>query len=376
MGLGVGLIGSGYMGKCHALAWTSVATVFSDVGRPQLVALADATPELAREQAEAFGFCRGTGDWRDLISDPAVDVVSIAAPNQFHADMAVAALEAGKHVWCEKPMATSLEDAVRMRDAARRSGKTAILGYNYIQNPMIRHARKLIAEGRIGDVNHIRLEMDEDYMADPAEPFYWKSEKRSGYGALDDFAVHPLSLLAVLHGRITSVVADMAKPYPDRPANDGGRRNVENHDIAQALFRTELGASGVLMVNRSAWGRKGRIALQIFGSKGSILYDQERMNELQIYSTEDPTDLQGYRTILAAPPHPPYRQFIPAPGHGLGFNELKVIECHELLKTISGEHDAYVIDFERGLEIERTVHAVAQSAEGGIWIEVKPAGLE
>lgn len=375
MRLGVGLIGSGYMGKCHALAWTSVATVFPDVRRPRLVTLADVTPELARQQAEALGFGRGTGDWRDLISDPAVDVVSIAAPNQFHADMAVAALEAGKHVWCEKPMATSLEDAIRMRDAARRSGKTAILGYNYIQNPMIRHARKLIAEGRIGDVNHIRLKMDEDYMADPAEPFYWKSEKISGYGALDDFAVHPLSLLAVLHGRITSVVADMAKPYPDRPANNGGRRNVENHDIAQALFRTELGASGVLMVNRSAWGRKGRIALQIFGSKGSILYDQERMNELQLYSTEDPTDLQGYRTILAAPPHPPYREFIPAPGHGLGFNELKVIECHELLQAISGDHDAYVIDFERGLEIERTVHAIAQSAEGGMWIEVKPAGL-
>lgn len=376
MGLGVGLIGSGYMGKCHALAWTSVATVFPGIGRPRLVALADATPELAQQQAEALGFGRGTGDWRYLISDPAVDVVSIAAPNQFHADMAVAALEAGKHVWCEKPMATSLEDAIRMRDAARRSGMTAILGYNYIQNPMIRHARKLIAEGWIGEVNHIRLEMDEDYMADPAEPFYWKSEKRSGYGALDDFAVHPLALLAVLHGRITSVVADMAIPYAERPTGDGTRRPVENHDIAQALFRTELGASGVLMVNRSAWGRKGRIALQVFGSKGSILYDQERMNELQIYSTEDPTDLLGYRTILAAPPHPPYRQFIPAPGHGLGFNELKVIECHELLRAISGEHDAYVIDFERGLEIERTMHAAAQSAEGGIWIEVKPAGRQ
>lgn len=370
MGLGVGLIGSGYMGKCHALAWTSVATVFPGIGRPSLVALADATTELAQKQAHALGFDRGTGNWRVLLADPAIDVISIAAPNQFHADMAVAALEAGKHVWCEKPMATSIEDAIRMRDAARRSGKKAILGYNYIQNPMIRQARKLIAEGRIGEVNHIRLEMDEDYMADPAEPFYWKSEERSGYGALDDFAVHPLSLLAVLHGRITSVVADMAKPYPERPTGDGARRPVENHDIAQALFRTELGASGVLMVNRSAWGRKGRIALQIFGSKGSILFDQERMNELQIYSTDDAAGLQGYRTVLAAPSHTPYRQFIPAPGHGLGFNELKVIECHELLQAISGKCDAHVIDFERGLEIERVVHAMAQSAEGGVWVKV------
>ncbi|WP_377276403.1 Gfo/Idh/MocA family protein [Rhizobium sp. R86522] len=370
MGLGVGLIGSGYMGKCHALAWTSVATVFPDVHRPRLVALADATSELALQQAQAFGFSRGTGDWRDLISDPAIDVVSIAAPNQFHAEMAIAALESGKHVWCEKPMATSLEDSTRMLDAARRSGRTAILGYNYIQNPMIRHARTLIAEGKIGIVNHIRLEMDEDYMADPAEPFYWKSEQRSGYGALDDFAVHPLSLLSVLHGRITSVVADMAKPYSERPTRDGGRRTVENHDIAQALFRTDTAASGVLMVNRSAWGRKGRISLQIFGSKGSILFDQERMNELQIFSTNDPTNLQGYRTILSAPDHTPYRQFIPAPGHGLGFNELKVIECYELLQAISGSRGAHVIDFERGLEIERVVHAMAQSAQDGKWVDV------
>lgn len=371
MGLGVGLIGSGYMGKCHALAWTSVATVFPDVDRPRLVALAEATPELAQHKAQAFGFGRSTADWRDLVTDPAIDVISIAAPNQFHAEMAVAALEAGKHVWCEKPMATSLEDATRMWNAAKRSGRTAILGYNYIQNPMIRHARNLIAEGRIGSVNHIRLEMDEDYMADPAEPFYWKSEKRSGYGALDDFAVHPLSMLSVLHERITSVIADMARPYPQRPTTDGGRRAVENHDIAQALFRTQSGASGVLMVNRSAWGRKGRIAIQIFGSKGSILFDQERMNELQIYSTDDVAGLHGYRTILAAPIHEPYHQFIPAPGHGLGFNELKVIECHELLKMISGDQHAYVVDFERGLAIERAVHAMAQSAENGAWVQVE-----
>ncbi|MDO6966582.1 Gfo/Idh/MocA family protein [Rhizobium alvei] len=370
MGLGVGLIGSGYMGKCHAMAWTSVATVFPDVERPRLVALADATDELAARYSKSFGFSRGTGDWRELIADPAIDVISVAAPNQFHADMAIAALEAGKHVWCEKPMATSLADATRMQEAAKRSGRIAILGYNYIQNPMIRLARSVIDEGRIGTVNHIRLEMDEDFMADAAAPFYWKSDKASGYGALDDFAVHPLSLLSVLHGRITSVVADMAKPYAARPLRDGGQREVENHDIAQALFRTEGGASGVLMVNRSAWGRKGRIALQIFGSKGSILFDQERMNELQIYSADDREGLQGYRTILASPAHPPYRQFVPAPGHGLGFNELKVIECHELLGRIAGRGDAHVIDFSAGLEIERVVHAMARSAEKRGWVDV------
>lgn len=369
MTLGIGLIGSGYMGKCHAMAWANVATVFADVERPRLVALADATDELATRYSRNFGFERATGDWKTLVSDPDIHVISIAAPNQFHAEMAVAALEAGKHVWCEKPMATRYDDALRMATAARRSGSVAILGYNYVQNPIIRLAKKLINDGKIGRVNHIRLEMDEDYMANASEPFYWKSESSSGYGALDDFAVHPLSLLHVFHGRIVEVCADMAKPYERRPTKDGGSREVENFDISTALFRTELGASGVLAVNRSAWGRKGRIALQIYGSEGTILFDQERFNELQLYTTADEPEAQGFRTILAAPGHPPYRQFIPAPGHGLGFNELKVIEAREFISAIHGQ-PAQVINFEDGLQIEATVHAIALSAQQAKWISV------
>jgi predicted dehydrogenase len=367
--IGVGLIGTGYMGKCHALAWNAVKAVFGEGPRPRLAHLAEASPDLAARRAAEFGFERATGDWRALIADPAVEVVSITTPNAFHAEMAVAALEAGKHVWCEKPMATAFADAERMAAAAQASGKTAILGYNYIQNPMIRHIGRLLEEGAIGTVNHVRIEMDEDFMADPATPFSGKSEAASGYGALDDFAVHPLSLLRVLFGGIARVMAHMAKPYADRPTRDGSRRAVETHDIASVLFELETGASGVLSVNRSAWGRKGRIALQIFGSAGSIVFDQERMNELQLYTTADRASEQGYRTILAAPHHPPYDRFIPAPGHGLGFNDLKIIECHELLNAIAG-HPARVIDFAAGLEIERTIHAMARSHQEGRWVAV------
>src|SRR5690606_10509031 len=185
--IGVGLIGTGYMGKCHALAWTSVKAVFGDGPRPALVHLAEVNAEIARQKADEFGFAKATGDWRELIADPAVEVVSVTTPNAFHAEMAIAALEAGKHVWCEKPMAVALADAERMAEAAKASGKTAILGYNYIQNPLIRQIGVLLAEGAIGEVNHVRLEMDEDFMADPEALFYWKSEASSGYGALDDF---------------------------------------------------------------------------------------------------------------------------------------------------------------------------------------------
>jgi predicted dehydrogenase len=367
--LNIGLIGTGYMGKCHALAWNAVASVFGDVPRPHLAMLAESSQGLAERKAQELGFARATGDWRLLVADPEIDVVSITTPNAFHPDMAIAALEAGKHVWCEKPMATKLADAERMLAAARASGKVAALGYNYIQNPIIRLIRHLLDEGRIGEVNHVRFEMDEDFMADPEELFYWKSEASSGHGALDDFGVHPLSLLWTLLGGVRRVCGHMSKPYADRPLSDGGRRAVETYDIAAVLLELENGASGVMALNRSAWGRKGRIFIQIFGSRGTIVFDQERMNEVQLYTLDDARDCQGFRTILAGPQHPPYDKFIPAPGHGLGFNDLKVIECRQLIGRIHGE-PAVLIDFEDGIRIERTVDAMARSAHEVRWVEV------
>jgi predicted dehydrogenase len=295
-------------------------------------------------------------------------VVSITAPNQFHSEMALAALEAGKHVWCEKPMAPRFSEAEAMAEAARGSGTVAALGYNYIQSPAIRSIGALLEEKAIGELSHLRIEMDEDFMADAETPFGWKHEAASGYGALDDFAVHPLSILKVLFGDITRVIADMAKPYVDRPF-ENGRREVENHDIASVLMRIEGGIPATLQANRAAHGRKGRIALQIFGSKGSILFDQERMNEFRIYEAGGDTATSGYRTVLAAPCHPPYDRFIPAPGHGLGFNDLKTIECRELMAAMEGA-PARIIDFEAGLRIERTVHAMARSFNEGRWVEV------
>jgi predicted dehydrogenase len=211
--------------------------------------------------------------------------------------------------------------------------------------------------------------MDEDFMADPEALFYWKSEASSGHGALDDFGVHPLSLVWTLFGGVRRVCGHMARPYADRPVPGGGRREVETYDIASVLMELESGASGVMALNRSAWGRKGRIAVQLFGQKGSIVYDQERMNEVQLYTADGAKETQGFRTILAAPHHPPYDRFIPAPGHGLGFNDLKIIECRELMRCISGE-GAHLITFEDGIRIERTVDAIARSAREGQWVEV------
>jgi predicted dehydrogenase len=282
--------------------------------------------------------------------------------------MAIAALDAGKHVWCEKPMAPKLADAERMAAAARRSGRVAILGYNYIQSPAIRYIKSLLEEDRIGAVNHFRIEMDEDFLADSNAPFSWRNAASAGYGALDDFAVHPLSLIATLLGRPTSVFGEMSKPYPDR-LDAGSRRAVETSDIATALLRLPGGIAGAIHVNRCAWGRKGRLALQIFGARGAILFDQERFNEVQVYVAEGAPADQGFRNVLMGPAHKPYDRFIVAPGHQMGFNDLKVVECRELLAKIAGEV-ALTVDFEEGLAIERAVHAIARSSSEGRWVEV------
>jgi predicted dehydrogenase len=231
--IGVGLIGTGYMGKCHALAWTGVHAVFDDTPIVRRVMLCEVEEGLARRKADEFGFEASTDDWRALIADPGVEVVSITTPNALHAPMAIAALEAGKHVWCEKPMAPSLEDSERMAAAARASGRVAILGYNYIQSPAVRFIDKLIKSDAIGYLTHFRIEMDEDFMADSEAPFSWRSQASSGYGALDDFAVHPMSLIMTLIGAPGQVFGEMNKPYPNRP-DGGGRREVETFEWRMA----------------------------------------------------------------------------------------------------------------------------------------------
>jgi len=210
--------------------------------------------------------------------------------------------------------------------------------------------------------------MDEDFMADSEAPFSWRSQASSGYGALDDFAVHPMSLITTLIGAPDQVFGEMNKPYPNRP-DGGGRREVETSDIATALLRMADGASGTIQVCRAAWGRKGRLQLQLFGARGAIVFDQERFNEVGLFVADGPEDARGFRQVLMGPTHPPYGQFISAPGHQMGFNDLKTIEAHELLNRVLGR-PALTVDFEAGLAIERTIHAIASSSREGRWVKV------
>jgi predicted dehydrogenase len=357
--IGVGVIGTGFMGKAHALAWRNVRAVMGDVPAPRLAMLCETPADKAAAMADQFGFARATDDWRALVSDPAVQVVSITTPNRLHCEIALAALAAGKHVWCEKPMALTLEEAEAMAAAARAAGVATMVGYNYRHNPAFTHAQRLVAAGAIGRPVQFRGWVDEDYQADPDLPWSWRARiAEAGLGALGDIGVHLVSLACGLMGPIASVIADMQTIHQTRPLPDGsGVAPVENEDAASVVLRFGNGAQGSMVISRSAWGRKSRLGFEVHGTAGQIVFDQERLNELQLYQNQGPLAEQGFKTILTGPAHPPYGAFCPAPGHQLGFNDLKVIECAALLRAIAGGPAASP-DFTEALGFERVIHGV------------------
>jgi predicted dehydrogenase len=372
MTLGIGLIGTGFIGKAHALAWRQARAVMGDLPEVRLELLCDVPQERAAAMAGQFGFARATAEWRDLVSDPAVDIVSITTPNGLHREMAEAALAAGKHVWCEKPMALTLSDAEAMTAAAAAAaaGRVTLVGYNYIRNPAFRHAQKLVAEGRIGRPVHFRGWVDEDYQADPDLPWTWRARRaEAGLGALGDLGCHLVSMMEGLMGPVAALVADTQVVHETRPLPGGGRAAVENEDTATALLRFASGAAGSLSTSRSAWGRKNRLDWEVHGTNGMIAFAQERMNELQLYVNEGPVAEQGFRTILTGPAHPPFGQFVPAPGHQLGFLDLKTIEAADLLRAIAGGPAAEP-DFAAALGFERVIHAIDGSARQGGWVDL------
>jgi predicted dehydrogenase len=371
--IGVGLIGTGFMGKCHAMAYGAVKAVFGDVPAIDRVVLCDVDASQATRKAHELGFGRATTDWRDLLADPAVQLVSVTSPNGMHREMAVAALEAGKHVWCEKPMALTLAGAEAMTEAAAKAkGQVTALGYAYLRNPVLRHAKQLIKEGAIGEVFDFRGSVDEDYMADPALPWSWRlTAKDAGLGTLGDLTCHLVSLAHELVGEIASLCAMADVVHDKRPvAGEAGRiARVENDDIAHAVVRFRDGARGVLSSSRVAHGRKNGLKVEVHGSKGMLWLDNERMNELNLYVADGEPATRGFRRILSSPQHGAYGKLCPAPGHGLGFNELKVIELAEILYAIEGRPSA-AVNFAAGLRIETVIHAFAQSSRSRAWVDV------
>lgn len=362
--LGVALIGTGFMGKCHAMAWRNVAAVFGGAHH-RLEILSDATLESAKSYARQFGFARSSARWEEAVTDPKVDVVSITTPNGMHRPMAEAALKAGKHVWLEKPMALTLDDAEAMAaTAAAHPGQVTMLGYNYLRSPAFQAARNLIREGSIGTPLAFRGVYDEDYSADPLLPWSWRmTHEGGGLGALGDLGCHLVSHMLALMGPVAELVAQTQVAISTRPSPDGPKR-VENEDSALALLRFTSGAHGSFATSRIARGRKCRLQWEVHGSEGTIVFDQENMNELWVHRAGE----AGFVRHLTGPDQPDFSAFCPAPGHNFGFNEQKVIEARDLLAAIAGRSHAGP-DFAQGLEIEKVIHAMATSNGTAIHIE-------
>jgi predicted dehydrogenase len=368
--INVGLIGAGYIGHSMALAYRAVGALFPDLPPVRLAVLADVNAAAAAKAASRYGFAASTGDWNALVADKGVDVVAIATPNHLHCEMAVAALAAGKHVHCEKPLALDMPQARAMADAAARAGTRTIVGYNYLHNPMIRLARQIVARGEIGRPVHFRGFHEEDYMTDPALPFSWRCERKfAGAGALGDLGSHIVSFADAIVGPIVELAADVSTVVAERPVPGGGMRKVENEDQGQFLARFASGATGAISASRVATGRKMGLAFELVGTEGAIAFDQERLNELRVYRAKDPAGARGFATILAGPEHPGYAAFCPAPGHQIGFTDLKTLEVAHFLAAIRDGRAAEP-DFATALRYEAVIDAALQSARTRGWVKV------
>jgi predicted dehydrogenase len=356
--LGLGLIGAGFMGKSHAMAYRAAPQVFDLPADIRLKTLADIDDATAARNAAALVFEQGTGDWRTLIDDPEIQIVAITAPNQLHREMALAAIAAGKHVHCEKPLAPTAAEAEEMTKAAEKASVATQVGFNYLKNPLIALARDLIATGELGEVRTFRGVHAEDYMADAAQPWTWRMEPEAGGGAFADLGSHITAMARHLVGPIATVEGRAHTIVRQRPGPDGAPAVVTIDDLARAHVTFENGAVGALEANWLATGRKMQLDFEIYCAKGALIFSQERLNELRIHRKG------GFQTILAGPEHPPYAAFCPAPGHQLGFNDLKVIEARDFVAAIAGG-EARGPDFREGWQVQRVVDAVYRSSDEG-----------
>ncbi|KQP95951.1 MULTISPECIES: Gfo/Idh/MocA family protein [unclassified Rathayibacter] len=342
--VGVGLVSVGWMGRLHTRAYRAVPEHYPDLGvAVDLVSAADTDPATRTSAEEVLGYRRTTADYREVLADPDVDVVSICAPNFLHREVALAAAEAGKPFWIEKPMGRSAAESSDIARAAEAAGIVTSVGFNYRHAPAVAHARALVRSGAIGRVTNVSVRLLADYSADPLGALTWRFLRdRAGSGVLGDLLSHGADLAQYVVGRIDSVSAVTETFVRERPlpgsaadghfskgADDAAKGPVENEDYAALLGRFESGAVAVLEASRVAVGPRAEYALEVYGTSGSLRWDFQRLNELQL--ADDPS---GYRTIMAQPGFGDFARFQPGAGTSMGFDDLKTIEASLFLSSV------------------------------------------
>jgi predicted dehydrogenase len=385
----IGLIGTGGMGKAHATAFKNVPLVFGqEPGRPVLEIVADVDAKALEKWAGEFGFARWTTNWQEIVEDPHVDVVDITTPNHLHAEMAIAAARAGKHIYCEKPLATTSAEAAQIVAEVEKRGLISIVGFNYLKNPAQGFARQIIASGELGDITLFRGTFDQDFLADPAVPFSWRFDHaQAGTGALGDLGSHTIAFAQFLVGDIVEVCGLNATRINERSVPAGGsgyaakaqsgaeKRPVENEDIMEFLIRFEGGAIGSIGTSRIGTGRKLGLTYEIQGTQGSLFYTQERMNEIRLYRHTDPDRERGYKTVYIGPEHPGYKAFFGLAGIGLGYNDQKIIEAHDLITAVASGQPVEP-DVRFGYKVNKVIDAVDVSCREHRWVPVSEFDTE
>ena len=383
--LGVAVVGMGWMGRVHGAAYARVAHHFPDLPvRPRLVAVADELPERGRAAVDQLGFERAVTDWRELLDDPLVEAVSITSPNYLHREMGVAAAQAGRHVWIEKPVGRSSAETADVAAAVAAAGVRSTVGFNYRQAPAVQHARALIADGRIGTPTHARVQLLADYAAHPDGAFSWRFQRDlAGSGVLGDLASHGVDLVRFLLGDVEAVVADVARFILRRPvptaagthfarSSGGPLREVENEDWVGGLLRLQGGARATLEASRVAVGEQCSYGFEVHGSRGLVAWDFRRLGELRLSVGDDYAD-QSVSTLFVGPGHGGFAAFQPAPGIAMGYDDLKVLEAEAFLRSIaSGRAHGPTVD--DALVAARTLDAMAESARTGAWVGVEHVG--
>lgn len=379
--LGVAVIGFGWMGRVHTQAYSRVLHHYPQLGlRPELVTVAEEVPGRADEAAAQFGFASTSRDWRDVAADPRVRAVSITAPNFLHRQIGVAMAEAGKHIWIEKPVGLSAEDARAVADAVGKAGVQSAVGFNYRNAPAVEAARALIASGDIGTVTHVRIRLFSDYAAHPEGALTWRYEKeRGGSGVLGDLASHGADLARYLLGDIASLTADTAIFVPERArptgataghsrASGGELGPVENEDYVNCLLRFASGARGVLEACRVSVGEQNNYGFEVHGTKGAVFWDFRRMNELGVSRGTSYQD-QPVSTVYVGPGDGEFGAFQPGAANAMGYDDLKVVEAYRFLRSIA-EGTSYGATLADAVHSAVVLDAMVRSAESGAWVSL------
>ncbi|MFG2938028.1 Gfo/Idh/MocA family protein [Streptomyces sp. NPDC048282] len=379
--LGVAVVGFGWMGRVHTQAYQRVPHHFPQLPvRPELVAVAEEVPGRAEEAAAQFGFASTTRDWREVVKDPRVQAVSITAPNFLHREIGVAMAGAGKHIWIEKPVGLTAEDARAVADAVAAAGVRSTVGFNYRNAPAVAHARELIASGELGTVTHVRIRLFSDYAAHPDGALTWRYERaRGGGGVLGDLASHGVDLARFLLGDIESLAADTAVFIPERArptgataghtlATGGELGPVENEDYVNCLLRFASGARGVLEACRVSVGEQNNYGFEVHGTRGAVFWDYRRMGELGVSRGTSYQD-QPVSTVFVGPGHGEYGAFQPGAANAMGYDDLKVIEAHAFLRSIA-EGTAYGATLDDAVHSATALDAMSRSAARGTWVSL------